>query len=427
MSEPRRPERPRPDSDPILEQRLRDWLGSEPDRPPEQLATAASQRARRTTQRPGWLASLRQGWGARRGRGPQLVAATASLVAMVLVAGVIWQLAANPPDNGASTPPSSAVSTPGPTVPATPGATAAPSVAPTAPPFDGRATTVGQLDRRATALGSGFGSLWLGDAGGRLMRIEPASGDVTATIDLGAVPCGPIVTASSSIWLTTCGEGVTSAVAVTVRIDPETNLVTNTYDSAGGDGIGIAAMNGLVWFVSDVSAGTLTAVDAATGAHVRDLSVGVATRQLTAGFGSLWVSPVGRAAVLRLDPDTGAELAAVPLSGDVGYLVTAGDAIWVAEPHQWLVGRIDPVTDKLSVETGASPGVAHLVIADSGLVWSLAGGEAMAIDPASNGTVDRFVVPAHLAFDAVGTHVLAVVGEVVWFADGLSLFRIAPS
>ena len=39
------------------------------------------------------------------------------------------------------------------------------------------------------------------------------------------------------------------------------------------DGFGASAMNGLVWFVSDVEQGRITAVDAETGEHVRDLDV----------------------------------------------------------------------------------------------------------------------------------------------------------
>lgn len=414
-------EQPRvPGEDPQLEQRLRSWLGSEPDRPPEQLAASAVTRARRTGQRPGWLAGMRQGRVGRRGQVLQLGAATASVVAIVTVMALVWRVTTNPIENGATASPASAAS-------ASPAATASATVPSTAAPFAGRAATVRTLNNGATALGSGYGSLWLGDDAGRLLRIDPSTGDVLASIDAGGVPCGPIIAASTSMWLTTCGAGLTTEAAVTLRVDPATNVVTNRYDGAGGDGIGMAAMNGLVWFVSDVKAGTLTAVDAATGTRVRDLALGTAVRHMTAGFGSLWVSPVGRAAVLRIDPETGAELATVPLSGDGGYLVTAGDAIWVAEPHQWLIGRIEPVTDRLSVESGASPGVAHLEITDTGLVWSLADGEAMAIDPAINRTADRFAVPAHLAFDAVGTHVLAVLGDTVWFADGLSLLRIDPA
>ena len=385
MTDPRRPadrSGDEPGVDPDLEARLRSWLHAEPDRPSDTLAVTAMSRARETTQRPGWLARLRQpqpSAGRRLGRAG---AAAASLAAAVLVLGVVWQVALNPIDNGASL---------SPTQLATPTPTASPS-GPTgsvSTPFDGRGETMLALERRATALGSGFGSLWVGDEAGRLLRIDPSGARVIATVELGGVPCGPILAAATSVWLATCGDGVTTASAVTVRVDPATNTVVDRYDDGAGDGFGVSAMNGLVWFISDVATGKLTAVDAISGDHVRDLTLGTPIRHLTAGFGSLWVSPIGRPAVLRIDPVTGAELAAVGLSGDAGFLATSGDAIWVTEPHQWIVGRIDPVADRVSAELGASPGVDHLAIAESGPVWALADAEAIAFDPIQNREIDR--------------------------------------
>ena len=90
---------------------------------------------------------------------------------------------------------------------------------------------------------------------------------------------------------------------MTTRVDADANVVANVYDDGAGDGFGASAMNGLIWFISDVDQGRITAVDAATGEHVRDLTVGVPIRHLTAGFGSLWVSPIGRPAVLRVDSE----------------------------------------------------------------------------------------------------------------------------
>lgn len=425
MSERRRPGNPRTEmdgGDPILEQRVRAWLHAEDDQPPESLATASIERVRQTSQRPAWRARLGARRDARAPRALQLGGAVASIVVAVVVVSLAWQAVMGPAQQTANPATSAAIE-----------ASPSPAASQTGPtgtavtPFDGRAVAMLQLEHGATALGSGFDSLWLGDSGGRLLRIDPADMHVIATLELGGIPCGPIIAAAESIWLTTCGSGVSTEAAVTLRVDPSTNLVTDRYEDAGGDGVGAAAMNGLVWFISDVQEGRLTAVDAASGEHVRDLAIGMPLRHLTAGFGSLWVSPIGRPVVLRLDPGSGAQQAEIALSGDSGYLATAGDAIWVAEPHQWLVGRIDPVTDRLSAELGASPGVDHLVVEPTGVVWSLSDAEAMAVDPALNRTVDRFGVPVHLAFDAIGTHVLTVLDATVWFADGTTLLRIDPA
>ena len=293
-------------------------------------------------------------------------------------------------------------------------------------PFADRIDATIPLDAKATAFGSGFGSLWVGDDTGRLLRINPADGSVEATIELDGVACGPIAPAATSLWLATCGVGGTTAYAVTTRVDPDANVVANVYDDGAGDGFGASAMNGLVWFISDVEQGRVTAVDAATGEHVRDLTVGSPIRHLTAGFGSLWVSPIGRPAVLRVDSETGDVSAEVVLSGDAGYLTTGADAIWVAEPHQWLVGRIDPVADRVAAELGAGTGADHIAVAPNGLVWALTDDQLLAIDGSADREVDRMSVPSHVAFDGVATHVLALDEDRVWFADQDSLVRIRP-
>ena len=46
--------------------------------------------------------------------------------------------------------------------------------------------------------------------------------------------------------------------AKTTRVDPDANVVTNVYDDGAADGFGASAMNGLVWFISDVEQGRVT-------------------------------------------------------------------------------------------------------------------------------------------------------------------------
>ena len=395
------PDRP----DPQVERAVASWLRDEPDRVPDDLVEGAISRSRASSQRLSWAAR----WHQRGTMQPtQALTAGAALTAAVVVAVVLgvsmWRTA---PDQGTTAP--SAVPSPD----------GSASI-----PFDGRIDTTYQLESKATALGSGFGSLWVGDETGRLLRIDPADGSVQATIELDGVACGPIAPAATSLWLATCGASGVIAFAETTRIDPTSNTVANVYDDGAGDGFGASAMNGLIWFVSDVDQGRVTAVDAETGEHVRDLDVGVPIHYLTAGFGSLWVNPIGRPAVLRVDPNSGDVLAEVALSGDSGYLTTSADAIWVAEPHQWLVGRIDPVADQVAAELQAAPGVDHIAVAPDGLVWALADEELLAIDGAEDREVDRLSVPSHVAFDGVATHVLALHEDQVWFADQDSLVRI---
>jgi hypothetical protein len=381
--------------DPKTERAVTDWLHDERDRVPDGLADAALTRSRTEPQRPTWAASLHQRSGLQLSQ--SLVTGATVAAALGVVAVVLFMSMGHDASNSGTRPTS-----------------------PPPPP-----STIA-LDADATALGSGFGSLWVGDDDHRLLRIDPADGSVVATIELDGVPCGPIAPAATSLWLATCGVGGTTAYAHTTRVDPETNAVVNTYADNEGDGIGVSAMNGLVWFISDVDPGVITGVDAVTGEKVRDLTTDGPIRDLTAGFGSLWVSPIGRPVVQRIDPESGDVLAEIPLSGDAGYLTVGVDSIWVAEPHQWLVGRIDPTTDRVAAELMAAPGADHIEVAPDGTVWALTGEELFAFDASSNSELHRLPVPAHSAFDDILTHVLTVNGDDVWFADKSSLEKIRP-
>jgi len=290
-------------------------------------------------------------------------------------------------------------------------------------PFDGRVERTIELDTKAVALGNIFGTLWVGDDTGRLVRINN-DGSVAASIELDGVACGPIQGAATSVVLATCGRTGLKEFAATIRVDPERNVVANVYDDGAGDGFGASAMRGLIWFISNAEKGTLTGVDAVSGQHVRDVTVGGPIRYFVASLGSLWVSPVGRPAVLRVDPESGDVLAEIALSGDAGYLSAAQDAIWVAEPHQWLVGRIDPVANRLAAEYPAAPGVDQLAIGQKGVVWALTDEQLLAIDPVTGQEVDRLTVPTHVASDGVANHVFVVDETGLWFADGSSLVRV---
>jgi hypothetical protein len=381
--------------DPKTERAVTDWLHDERDRVPDGLADAALTRSRTEPQRPAWTARLHQRSGFHLSQ--SLVTGATVAAALGVVAVVLWLSVGHDASNSGARP------TPPPPPPSTI-----------------------KLDADATALGSGFGSLWVGDKDHRLLRIDPADGSVDANIELEGVPCGPIQPAATSLWLATCGVGGTTAYADTTRVDPETNTVADAYADNEGDGFGASAMNGLIWFISDVDPGVVTAIDAVTGEHVRDLTIGRPIRYLTAGFGSLWANAIGEPKVLRIDPESGEVIAEVPLSGDGGYLSTGNDAVWVAEPHQWLVGRIDPTTNQVAAELQAAPGVDHIAIAPDGLVWAMADDLLLAVDPATNQEVDRTTVPSHRAFDDIATHVLALDGDTVWFADKSSLERIRP-
>ncbi len=96
------------------------------------------------------------------------------------------------------------------------------------------------VGRRPTGIVYADGAIWVANAGDDVvMRIDPSSGAITASISVGA---GPTVLAygSGSVWVANTTGGTVS------RIDPKTNDVVETIE-IGNAPYGIAAADGLLW------------------------------------------------------------------------------------------------------------------------------------------------------------------------------------
>jgi streptogramin lyase len=342
--------------------------------------------------------------------------ATLAVVALIVVsAPLLGRLTTGPGASPSATPP-----------PAGESPSEAPaSPAPSGPPAlsDQVARRIG-LDHIPTAVGFAFDSLWVTDTGGDLLRINPASGETIATIPLDAPGCGPIQADAFSVWLRACGvkSTVDPGAASTIRVDPTANAIADHYADEPPDGAGIGAIRGQVWFASGVT--TLTAVSADTGEPVRTIELAAPVLHVTAGLGSLWVTPIGTPAVVRIDPETGDELARISLSGDSGYLTASGDAIWVAEPFQWLLGKIDPVANALAFESGAAPGADQIVIDANGEVWVLTHERLIGYDGATGRILHQFAVPLHDTLAGVESLVLAADDDGLWYGAPDALWFI---
>lgn len=285
------------------------------------------------------------------------------------------------------------------------------------------------LDRGVASLVA-FDSVWVADEAGSVLRVDPSSGTVTARISVEGVGCGPLTATAVSIWFASCGEpGTASPDAVTtIRIDPESNGVARVYDDGTPDGIGVSSIGGGAWFISDVDRGLLVKVNESTGEEMARIELGVRVRFLTAGFGSLWVSPIGAglAHVLRINPETGEIQATITLSGDAGFLATGGDGIWVAEPFQWLLARVDPTTDRVASEWGAAVGANQVVLDAEGRVWVVGNTEVVGIEAAAGQEVERFDVPAHTQFGGIATYPLSAGRGSLWWTEASELLRLEP-
>lgn len=208
----------------------------------------------------------------------------------------------------------------------------------------------------------GFGSVWVAvsqDTGGRLVRIDPATNRIIATIPIGSEPTG-VVAAAGSIWVTSWDDGTLT------RVDPASNTILDTIP-VGPEPDWLSADAGMVWV--GTSATTLTRVDPVAGRRVQSVTIGTKRRTyaLAAGEGSVWTSVEGRG-LIRLDSRTGRILAriAIPRCCDGDLLVTE-DMVWVTD-SSGTIYVIDPATNRVSRQfsSEASP---HSMAKTSGHLW----------------------------------------------------------
>ena len=161
--------------------------------------------------------------------------------------------------------------------------------------------------------GFGLGSVWVSAGNpptdtvyvGTVMRIDPATNKVQATIDLPeeASACGGFAITQLAVWTASCGD-----TTILVRIDPSTNKVVATID-LGGYASDVPLMIGdNPWFavanVSGAGPARLVRIDPASNTIDRELSLGDAFTDggegLLQAAGSAWVTDFANNQVLRL-------------------------------------------------------------------------------------------------------------------------------
>jgi YVTN family beta-propeller protein len=100
-------------------------------------------------------------------------------------------------------------------------------------------------------------SIWVTDSAKNVvMRVDPKTGEVTRTIDVGHRPWG-LAAGGGAMWVVNRGDATDRASTVS-RIDPTTNQVTKMITvGAGADGV--AWMDGALWVASN-DAGQVTRI-----------------------------------------------------------------------------------------------------------------------------------------------------------------------
>jgi hypothetical protein len=224
-------------------------------------------------------------------------------------------------------------------------------------PATGRSTTADVPGLASLAVGAG--AAWATGSNG-LSRLDPVSGKVTATIPVGGIPRA-VAVGEGSVWVVV-GDGSLA------RVDPEANRLDSTI--VVGQGLdGLAVGEGAAWATNRDHA-ELARVDVGTN-QIGAVPVGVEPRGVAVGHGSVWVANTVVATVSRIDPGTGRVSATIELSGPPSGIAAGEGAVWVAqEAPKGVVVRIAPETNQVTAKVSIGPSLAAVAVGE-GSVWAV--------------------------------------------------------
>jgi streptogramin lyase len=238
-------------------------------------------------------------------------------------------------------------------------------------PRTNRVTKRIRTGRGSCQLTAGAGALWIANYKQGLVRVLPTG--AVRKLAVGAVP-DHVLVAFNRVWVTAWGDG---KVAV---IDPRRFRVVRRI-AVGEKPLDLIARNGAVW-VGFGQGSSIARIDPATGS-VRRFDVGEsAPRVFVTGTRDLWVQADGRHLV-RVDPRTGRDLAHMHFGKTLAEAATAPDgSIWMPDKEQNVVYRVDPRRPAVIDSFGAGRG-AFVALRAYGSMWvtSFAGTDVWRYEP----------------------------------------------
>jgi YVTN family beta-propeller protein len=236
-----------------------------------------------------------------------------------------------------------------------------------------RETPTMALPAAPTRLAAAADAVWvLTPSGNSVVRIDPATNEVVATIGVGRAPSG-LAVGAGAVWVSRRSDGAV------VRIDPATNRVVARIPV--GRALGAMTVAGGVVWVALPGRG-LGRIDPASNEPTLVPVARCCDGELAAGEGALWVANRGDGSLVRVDVATGRVAARVLLprtTEQQPYRVAIGDgAVWVTSAGARrgtanLLWRVDPasnqVTGTLDLGPTSAGGIPNSVAAGNGAVW----------------------------------------------------------
>jgi class 3 adenylate cyclase len=214
----------------------------------------------------------------------------------------------------------------------------------------------------------GFGSIWLlGDhlSKGRfsayLRRVNDTSGRVVKRVELpGAANGGTVATGNGAVWVLEAG-------GMLIRIDPLTNHITRTYETHAVETTTLVPLAGFDW-ICECEVNKILRFDPRNG---RSKTFSIPTQAFLVGVDSstLWLLDPKSSTLTAVDPTTGHAESPLGLSGDPIQAVVAFGSMWAAAGN--VVDRVDLTTNVRSTIPMPKGVWAGSIAADlpSGGIW----------------------------------------------------------
>jgi serine/threonine-protein kinase len=265
--------------------------------------------------------------------------------------------------------------------------------------------TIGGVGANPGAIAVGGGSVWVGSVDdGTVSRVDPKTNAVGAAVNTG----GPdaMVFRDGSLLVANQFGPLTSIDPATMAVNTSAN--PNPLRTLGGYA-SFAQGSGALWALVGPAAHRLDRINHG-GQLVETFSnVGTDPFAVAAGEGGVWVLDDVSRALFRIDAAANSVDGRMPLGFDPGGVAVAGGSVWVTDASGRAVVRIDPRSLRIvgKIEVGRDP---VGVVAGGGSVWvaNYEDGTVSRIDPRTGAVVKTIPVgryPATLATGAGGVWV----------------------
>ncbi len=300
-----------------------------------------------------------------------------------------------------------------PTPSASPSASAAPFPSPVVVPPTATIPVTGTV-----ALATDGTSIWLFTNDGKLVRIDPQTNSIAASVKLSSTTDAyqSLAGDRAGLWVT---DWDTSMV---LRFDPVTLRATGTID-IGTSPKGVLVTSAAVW-IANTHGGSVERIDPKTNKIVATITLGPVgpsgPNWLARGFGSIWTGVPNVGSVFRINETTNAIEATIPIVGEAspcGGLAATSTAVLITScDGTRFVTQIDPATNAVagSIDLGGN-GYTFAVVADRPWI-SPTKGQIVRLDPVSH-AVDRVIAPGP-GFASGGGDVVVAAGS-MWVMDWL--------